>query len=630
LVTSALFFVALGFAPLDVVRPEGDAVAAFAIVVGNNQSLSAARPDLRYADDDAVKLAALLEEAGGVRTVLLTRPDGDTAGRAPRPADGAPARASLFDAAVALGREVGAARAAGRSTRLLFAFAGHGDVIDGKGTLELEDGALLPDDVRALLDAVDADESHLLLDSCNSFFVVHPRRPGGRAFATKKDAGAGIVTRRGAPNVFLSTSAEAQVWEWSQLEGGIFSHAVRSGLAGGADANGDARVTYGELSAFVETATADVDSALYRPRLYVRAAGDDVVLFELRRGRALSIEGFVGRVTVRDGRGVRLLDVHPATGFAPTLRVPAGPLEVVAERTPDDEPSHARDMSAADDARRLLVAGEVTGDVTVVRPGDLVPSTAPRGLTAALEKLFLRPFGPGTPRPATADDDDEVYGLTVAQEQRIALQLEVFADDARRERLLLASIGAAAAATSIAFSAGTMVAMDFDPFAARPEIAASFIGMTAALAVLPLGVAGSCALFCPFAAETVWRDFEAAPHATPRERAARAAVAVEKYARFAEDDVDATWIVAGGIVTVGLTTATMGWLLTRAQLNVYDDRDRLVRSEPIREMRTIGAVQLASGVGMAVMGASLPLWGAGRNAVMAELLRGDPEPVIVP
>ena len=158
-----------------------------------------------------------------------------------------------------------------------FVFAGHGDVDGGRGFLELADSAFTSEDVEGLLRTVGADEAHVILDSCNSFFVINPRKPGGRRFATPKDA----AERAGqaAPPTwacFCPPAPSPEVFEWSELQSGVFSHAVRSGLMGAADANRDGRVSYEELAAFVETAAAEIKNPAYRPKVFARGPnGDD-------------------------------------------------------------------------------------------------------------------------------------------------------------------------------------------------------------------------------------------------------------------------------------------------------------------------------------------------------------------
>ena len=120
-----------------------------------------------------------------------------------------------------------------------------GDVQGGRGRLELADGAIDADYLeREVIVSMNADVGHVLLDSCNSFFVLNPRKPGGRRWATPEDTTRGVAQRHPNVGVLLSTNAEADVYEWSQLEAGVFSHEVRSGLTGAADVDGDGQVTY--------------------------------------------------------------------------------------------------------------------------------------------------------------------------------------------------------------------------------------------------------------------------------------------------------------------------------------------------------------------------------------------------
>ncbi len=173
--------------------------------------------------------------------------------------------------------------AAGKAVELYFVFAGHGDVDRGQGFLELADGRFTADDLEALLKSIPATHAHVILDSCNSFFVLNARKPGGRRFATSEDAARSLAARLPNVGVFLSTSAASEVFEWSELEAGIFSHAVRSGLMGAADANGDGRVSYAELRAFVGIASSSLRNPSFRPQIFARGPGghDDDALLDL-------------------------------------------------------------------------------------------------------------------------------------------------------------------------------------------------------------------------------------------------------------------------------------------------------------------------------------------------------------
>lgn len=172
--------------------------------------------------------------------------------------------------------------------------------------------------------------------------MIHPRRPGGKVFTTASDVADHFEVPGTDVGVFLSTSAEAQVFEWSQLQSGVFSHAVRSAILGGADADADGQISYQELEGFVAIASGDVANSLYRPHLYVRPTRADSPFMKVLVGhqRVVELSGFERRVTLRDDKGVRWADLHPETGFVPRLTLPMAqggswpPPGVRAEATP--------------------------------------------------------------------------------------------------------------------------------------------------------------------------------------------------------------------------------------------------------------------------------------------------------
>jgi len=235
------------------------------LVVASNRGATLDRPPLQYADDDGAKYHEVFASlAGEANTTLLTEFDSDTARLFPKLAASvsSPTRAHVDAAVERFARQASEARRMGQHIGFYFVFAGHGDVDGGRGFLELSDGAFTADDLDALLRRIGADEAHVILDSCNSFFVLNPRKPGGRRFATPHDAAERLARQLPNVGVFLSTSAEAEVFEWSELQSGVFSHTVRSGLMGAADANHDGRVSYEELAAFVATAAVEKESTL--------------------------------------------------------------------------------------------------------------------------------------------------------------------------------------------------------------------------------------------------------------------------------------------------------------------------------------------------------------------------------
>jgi hypothetical protein len=366
-----------------------------ALVVASNHGVSG-RPDLQYADDDGAKYARVVSAlAGAENTALVAALDRDTARLFPDLAASAlpPNRAGLDAAGTALARRAAEARAEGRPVRLYFVFAGHGDVDQGRGFLELSDARFTADDLHDLLRAVDAAETHVILDSCNSYFVVNPRGPGARRVATPREAAESVARRLPGVGVFLSTSAEADVYEWSELQSGVFSHAVRSGLLGAADADRDGRVSYEELAAFVETAAAEIRNPQYRPRVYARGPDGEAgrSILELPRDRRLVLavqEKDPVRLAVRDREGLRWLDAHQEAGAPLDLWLPAslGPgLEVERLRAGGGRAVEAR----------YALAG-TSGDRVALGALPLASGAPPesRGAGEIFASLFARPFGP--------------------------------------------------------------------------------------------------------------------------------------------------------------------------------------------------------------------------------------------
>jgi len=416
------------------------------LVVASNRGATLDRPPLQYADDDGAKYHEVFASlAGEANTTLLTEFDSDTARLFPKLAASvsSPTRAHVDAAVERFARQASEARRMGQHIGFYFVFAGHGDVDGGRGFLELSDGAFTADDLDALLRRIGADEAHVILDSCNSFFVLNPRKPGGRRFATPHDAAERLARQLPNVGVFLSTSAEAEVFEWSELQSGVFSHTVRSGLMGAADANHDGRVSYEELAAFVATAAVEIKNPLYRPKVFARGPnGDDQrTLFDLARSHAVTVtvdQKASLRLAVRDRDGLRWLDVHKEADQVLDLKLPvtlAGHIEV----------------------ERLAVSGGAAGTVearfkvpedseSVVCLAELAaeePQPLPRGAREIFRGLFVRPFGAralAAYREERAHTAEPVFGISREDSERMGLLLEQLGSAQRQKRLTEATI----------------------------------------------------------------------------------------------------------------------------------------------------------------------------------------------
>ena len=411
---------------------------SFAVVIGNNKSLGNRRAELRYADDDASRYFEILQTMAPGRVSLLADLDRDTERLFPsaRAQAVAPSRRNLELAGKQLAARVRAAREAGHEVDVYFIFAGHGDVAQGEGFIELQDSRFRAGELTAWLKTVPFSRAHVILDSCNSFFMLGVRKPGGRHFATSEDASRALAAQLPNVGVFLSTSADGEAFEWSEIQSGIFSHVVRSGLLGGADANGDGQVSYLELSAFVDTATADVRNPNMRPHVFARGPGarDATPIANLQsmssvRRFELSDAGSL-RLRLRDANGLPLVDAHSERSRRLQLVLPEAWARgsVLERKSTDGEPARSG----------LFSVPEPPGVVTLAALEPLEATSAGRGPHDAFEPLFSRPFGAGALAEYQARNSQlppPVYGVSREDTLRMQLLLDQLASVERGKRV---------------------------------------------------------------------------------------------------------------------------------------------------------------------------------------------------
>jgi len=328
-VTLALLSASLAFGGIAEARTR-----TYAIVIAQNRSLDPGVAPLRYADDDGVKTWELLSLFAD-RSALFVVPDEETTRLHPEAARAAevPERASILNRLRAFDVEMAADIVRGDEPELFFVYAGHGDVdAGGQGYVNLHDGKLTRGDLfREVIAPSKARFVHVIIDACKSYFMVNSR--GGkrkwvddrvdatedrhsdakvRAFLAEEQ-----LENYPRAGVIVATSGDQETHEWSRYQGGILSHELRSGLAGAADVNGDGRIEYSELRAFLAAANSRVRAPEARVEVFSRAPALDRhhALLDLRSaeshtrflhfGNALS-----GRFHIEDERGVRLCDLH--------------------------------------------------------------------------------------------------------------------------------------------------------------------------------------------------------------------------------------------------------------------------------------------------------------------------------
>jgi len=326
------------------VGPAGEAHAAsrqeaFALIVTNSRSLNKAVSPLLYADDDGARFYELTSSFA-TKAILLSVLDEQTQKTFPALAkiSRQPTRRELIKAMGQIRTAVLQARKRGSRTVFYFYFAGHGDVgADRQGYINLQDKRFSRADLyREVIARSPADLNHVIIDACNAYFLVNRRGGGGRESAyqaaMRSFLASESLSRHPNTGVLLSTATMAETHEWSRYRSGIFSHQVLSALYGSADVNGDGRVDYHEVAAYVAAANLKVRDSRARLSIFSRAPRSDlkaalVNLGAMKKASRREVRPASGKVGtflkiprslaghyyLEDDRGVRYMDFNKST-----------------------------------------------------------------------------------------------------------------------------------------------------------------------------------------------------------------------------------------------------------------------------------------------------------------------------
>ncbi|MBI4822193.1 MAG: caspase family protein [Deltaproteobacteria bacterium] len=361
---------------------------SFAVVVSNTNSLDGSLPKLEYADDDGARWYELLALTSK-KVTILTVLDPSSQRLFPEIAEIArvPTRKELLGALDSTFSEIEAARGRGVRTTFYFVFAGHGSIgDDGEGYVHLVGERFTRSDLfQHVVSRSPATVNHIIVDACNAYFMVKSRGGADEDAALLEFLGREDPDRYPGTGFLVSTSKAAEVHEWSRFASGVFSHEVRSALAGAADVNGDARVSYEEVQAFVAAANRNVSDP--RARLAIFAHAPRLHLEEPLFDRSLAANAptllipatLAGRSWLEDARGVRFLDMNASDDSEVSVTL---------------VPSSTYYLRTAESEVRIPIVGSSRAVAT--RFPRSKPTTVARGSEESIfqKGLFAVPFGP--------------------------------------------------------------------------------------------------------------------------------------------------------------------------------------------------------------------------------------------
>lgn len=332
---------------------DGYGVRRFMLAVGANDG-GETRVLLRYAVTDADAMSRVFCELGGVAAedqIQLTDPDPYT----------------FLQAIAQLGALAQQARSDYRRIEIILYYSGHSD----------DQGLLLKGQhlgYSALRDAVNrlpAEVRIVILDSCASGALTRlkggQRRPSFLLDASSDMQGHAFLT---------SASDDESAQESDRIGASFFTHALISGLRGGADATQDERITLNEAYqfAFYETLarTEGTQTGAQHPAYDIQMAGSgDLVMTDLR-GRSAGLllgDDLSGRLRIRDSQNQLVVELMKAQGRSVELGLEPGAYRVIIDRGGE---YFSRDVNLIE-GDLALISGEelelIASELTVARGG---------------------------------------------------------------------------------------------------------------------------------------------------------------------------------------------------------------------------------------------------------------------
>jgi hypothetical protein len=293
--------------------------STYALVVGSNAAGPGQTP-LRYAEDDARRVGAILSELGGyapanVDVVLQPTP------------------AILRDHIAQLEKRVAADVAAGKQARIFFYYSGHAR----STAIDLGAAGMPLAELRTRLMAVPATLTVVVLDACQSgaFSRVKGATPAADfSFNSRQQLDASGVA------VLASSSGSELSQESEQLKSSYFTHHLLVGMRGAGDANGDGTVSVDEAYRYayhqtlLSTSATAVGGQHVSLEVDLKGHGEVPLSFPRAATRSIVLPAALeGQALVHDKRAKAVVaETHKAKGAATRIAVAPGEYDVVVRQ----------------------------------------------------------------------------------------------------------------------------------------------------------------------------------------------------------------------------------------------------------------------------------------------------------
>jgi hypothetical protein len=328
-------------------RP-GPVANTYALLVGSNPG-GDGQAELRYAEDDARRMAELLGQLGhfpAAQTSVLLGPD----------------RGRLFAALNDIGQRLAEHRAQGEQAQFVFYYSGHARA----SAIQLGRQELPLSELRERILSLPTTLTLIVLDACQSgaFSNVKGARPAA-AFSYNSVA----RLRTSGVAIMASSSASELSQESDALHGSYFTHHLMVGLRGAGDRDRDGMVSLAEayryaydrtLSATSRTAVGGQHVTL---ETELTGQGDVPITYPAQAGAQLELGATLDADILVERDGAIFAELHKSAGSDLRLALPAGvynallrqpsglsdcALSLVDERATQLTPSTCKPISEAD------------------------------------------------------------------------------------------------------------------------------------------------------------------------------------------------------------------------------------------------------------------------------------------